>query len=145
MKPKNIPLNLLMIFLSFVLMDYGCNYNKPTSISKIEIRYVNPSIETFVSVSCSDFDTYFGNKEYKQKNIIDKQDLLEFENSLTNYKNDSSQEFVDVKAKIHIYYFNKPESILCTDIFGDFSLNGKYVGTSNNLKNFLKNKCQDFR
>src|SRR2546423_4680407 len=95
---------VILFIYSLLINSYVDRWYNPNNIGikRIVIHYVNQSIETIYDVPCSDFEQYFGKRNYKEKVIIEQSQLREFAQNLSSYQK-GSQKSIDVRAKIYIY------------------------------------------
>ncbi len=140
-------MKIIILFFFGICNLFNAHYLSLSLNSKqvkfITICYVNKDIETFYNVTCDNFEANFGNQLLK-KTIKDKKILKEFENCLTNNKNGSFKNGIDVRVKIYILYSNKMSSIICLDKFGNILIDNNYKGINAKLINFLQKNCSGF-
>lgn len=142
-----IKYTLLLLFVCGLYHNFstkGCHSSDSTEIKEITIHYVNQSIETIYSVSCDNFEQFFGKKNYKEKKITERDQLKKFSNYLNKYQKGLSKN-IDVRAKIYIYYSNKTKSVFCIDKFGNAMVNNHYVGINSKIIAFLQDSCEGFK
>lgn len=122
----------------------GCHSSNNTEIKQVVIQYVNRNVEPIYSVSCDNFEQFFGENNFKKKIITGNSQLKKFIDCLNDYQS-ASLNNIDVRAKIYIYYFNKTKSVLCVDKFGNTMVNGNYMGANKKLITFLEDSCEGFK
>ena len=91
---------IYILFVDLFLVTVMFSQNTKNIQQRIELKYVNSSILTPITVDCNDFDTYF--LEFNTQNIYDTLQICDFLNTFYKLTPDSSE--IDVRMKIKLYY-----------------------------------------
>jgi|GEM_PF-3115019 hypothetical protein len=124
----------------------GACVSRDRNVSRVSILYMSTSIETIISVSCEHFDVNLAKDSLiKMENFSDNSQIHHFMSALREYTSPPLVNHLDVRAKAFIYYSTGKISSVCVDQFGDFELDGKYLGVSKPLLMFIQENCNGFK
>jgi len=133
-------------FVVMILTFFLLSTNDSIELKKVKINFVNKDIETPYNVSCSNFESFFGNNEFKEKVILNHDELNKVMNFINNVKKDSSlKKEIDVRAKIYLYYSNGKQTTICIDKFDNAVLDNKYVVSKSGLYSIVIRNCEGFK
>ena len=105
---------LLIIFCSLM----GCsNSSDNSSIDKVVVMKVDFELETFVAVSCDNFESVF-EKEMKIIEITEQEKLNQLNLLVKDLKIDKDNYIPDVRAKAIIYFSDGQKDTLCISSLG---------------------------
>jgi hypothetical protein len=138
-------INNLILVLIIIILTYCHNGQSKTGnmnmVKKIEIKSVDFSRMTFLSVECNKFEEYF--KDYRVLSITDtlsiKMILSQFEN--LEQTDSTYSKSIDTRAKVELFS-NSDTSIIC---IGNMSLymNDKHYKTPQGLIDFIEKLKED--
>jgi hypothetical protein len=135
---------VILMFVFYSSIFNACNKHSEDEITELKIVYVNADIETFVAISCDEFNSAFSKSEFLEKNITNRKQLQNFSNTLNNFQKDSHISSIDTRAKLYVTYADRKQSVLCVDRFGYTVMNDNYVGISKKIISFIKSNCKGF-
>lgn len=131
----------------FVLMT-SCLFsfsNHQITLQKIKVEYVDRDIETPYSVSCSNFESFFGKKDFKEKTIYSKEELKKITMCLDQVsKSSASTKEIDVRAKLIVFYSNGSTKVVCVDQFDNAVIDQKYIVGKSGFLSFVSRNCKGF-
>lgn len=130
-----------MLKISFIVGLILCNTSmySQLKVMKIEIKYVNPYIETFIRVKCDSFEKSFNKKQVHISVINDSTVLDDFSEIFKRITFSNGKKDIDVRRK---FYFssnnNKYPQIICMDRFNNILVDGRPVKKNKKLIRLLR-------
>jgi len=127
-----------------LILCIGCKGGN-VNVDRVSIFYMNSSRETIVAVSCDNFDQGSARDSLMTTTLNTESQIRMFVKSLEEYHSPPLVKVIDVRAKAYIYYSTGKVSTACIDQFGDLKLDGKYLGASKQLLEFIEENCKGFK
>ena len=138
--------NKIILFILFLLnpsiiINQTHRMVDDNSIKEIEIEYVEIEIETPINVSCSNYETYFGD-QIKVKRILDRRHINKLCRALNEFISSAKRypDPPDVRIKIIEIYNNNKKEVFCVGRLISSFRNVNYINN-----NFISHILRDLK